>query len=152
METEVGKVVATRPGRARVEVKPSSLCGHCQMASSCGQESSGGRVIEAADPLGVSVDQRVRIEMSSGGLIGASLLAYIVPLITLFAGVLLGYNLANGARPEIWSGLGALAGLILGVVISRLAADWLGRRGKLTPTITAVVEGDGDLKECPHEN
>lgn len=136
METEVGKVIGTRPGRARVEVMQSSVCSHCEAASSCVHGTGGARIIEVDDPLGVSIDQRVRIELSSGGLIGASFLAYIVPLITLFLGTLAGFHF-GGRAVELWSGLGALAGLAAGLVVSRVAGTRFGK--KLTPAITGVV-------------
>jgi len=108
--------------------------------------TGGARIIEARDPLGVSVDQRVRIELSSGGLIGASFLAYIVPIIAMFIGVVLGYYLPGEERSDTWAGLGAVAGLGVGVLVSRVSADWLARRGKITPTITAIV-AEGDMEE-----
>jgi positive regulator of sigma E activity len=145
MESEIGKVIATRAGHARVEVAQSGICSHCEMASSCMQVAGGARIIEVNDPLGVSVDQHVRIELTSGGLVGASFLAYMVPLFGMLLGVILGFYVP-GSRNELWGGLGALLGLAIGVLASRLVGDWFGRHGKLTPTITAVVT-DGERKE-----
>lgn len=141
METEIGKVIATRPGYARVQVAQSCICSHCELASSCMYDTGGSRSIEVRDPLGVSRGQHVRIELTSAGLVGASFLAYMVPLITMFAGVILGFELAGHAHNELWAGIGALGGLAIGVVVSRLAGQWLSRRGRLTPTIAAVVVG-----------
>ena len=59
-QSEIGKVLETSNGRARVEVSPSGLCSHCEMASSCIPASSGNRIIEVADPIGVAPSQRVR--------------------------------------------------------------------------------------------
>jgi sigma-E factor negative regulatory protein RseC len=148
METEIGKVIGTRPGYARIEVMQSCVCSQCKVAASCVHDTGGTRIIEVRDPLGVSLNQRVRVELASASLIGASFLAYILPLITLFAGALLGFFLPAGAGNETWAGIGALCGLGIGVIVSRLTGQWLGKRGKITPTITAVVADDG--KENQH--
>ena len=142
MEAEIGRVVEVCAGSARVEVSQSSFCAHCEAASSCVPGSGGKRIIEVLDPLGVTVDQRVRIELSSGKLLWASFLAYLVPLLFLFAGAVLGFYSARSTMRELWGGLGAIAGLAAGLLVSRLLGQYLGRRGKLAPIITAVVAGE----------
>ena len=141
MEQEIGRVIGTRPGHARIEVTQSCVCSHCELESSCVHGTGGTRIIEAVDPLGVSVDQRVQIELSSGGLIGASFIAYMVPVAALFIGALAGFYVTDQA-PDMWAGVGALAGLGVGVMISRTLGRWFGRRGKLVPKITNVVTED----------
>jgi sigma-E factor negative regulatory protein RseC len=150
MESEIGKVISTRPGYARVEVTQSSMCAHCELTSSCAHGTGGARTIEVFDPLGVSVDQQVRVELSSRELLAASFLAYIVPLITLFVGAALGFFLSGRSRNEFGVGMGAFCGLGAGLLLARLAGQWFGRRGKLRPTITAVVSGE-NRRECDHE-
>jgi positive regulator of sigma E activity len=150
MESEIGKVIATRSGHARVEVSQSGMCSHCEMHSSCAMGAGGARIIEVNDPLGVSVDQHVRIELTSSGLVGASFLAYMVPLFGMLIGVILGFYVPE-SRNELWGGLGALLGLAIGVLASRLMGEWFGRQGKLTPTITAVVT-DEKRKEYDNED
>ena len=139
IQTETGKVIEVHAGRARVEVSQSGMCSHCEMASSCIPGGGGSRIIEVADPIGVSTDQRVRIELSGGKLIGASFLAYLLPLFGLFAGAIVGFYSAGSARADLWGTIGAIAGLTAGLLISRLLGQYFGRSGKLTPTITAVV-------------
>jgi sigma-E factor negative regulatory protein RseC len=143
MESEIGTVVETGVGRARVEVSQSGICAHCEMASSCVPTSGGKRTIEVLDPVGVSANQRVRIELGSGSLIGASFIGYILPLLGLFAGAAIGFYSALPALKERWGGLGAVAGLAAGLLASRLTGQYFGRRGKLTPTITAVLTDEG---------
>ncbi len=141
IESEIGTVVEARAGSAHVRISQSSICAHCDIASSCVPTSGGTRIIEVADPLGVSVAQRVRIELSSGKLIGASLLAYMLPVAGLFCGALTGFY-SPSASHEMWGGIGALAGLVIGLVVSRAAGQYFGRRGTLTPRITAVLSDD----------
>lgn len=149
VESEIGRVVETGVGRARVEITQSSICAHCEIASSCVPTSGGKRLIEVVDPLGVSVHERVRIELSSGKLLAASFLAYILPVITLFAGAIAAFALSRPGAQELWGGIGALAGLAVGVIISRGIGQRLGKRGSLTPVITAVVPTDEGKEQQP---
>ncbi len=142
MESEIGKVVDAGAGHARVEVTRSSMCAHCGAATSCIPTFRGNRIIEVADPLGVSANQRVRIELSGGGLVGASFLAYIVPLVTFFAGTVAGFYLLGETSGEAGGAIGAILGLAAGLVFSRWLARYFGNRGKLTPIITAIVPTD----------
>ncbi len=139
MESEIGRVIEVCAGSARVEISQSSLCAHCEVASSCVPGTAGKRIVKVLDPLGISVGQRVRIELSSAKLLWASFLAYLVPLLFLFAGAILGFYSARSTMRELWGGMGAIAGLTAGLLISRLLGQYLGRRGKLAPTITAVI-------------
>jgi sigma-E factor negative regulatory protein RseC len=151
METEIGTVIETHSGRARVEVSQSGLCEHCEMSSSCMSGVGTSRTIDVADPVGVSTGQRVRIELGSRELIGASLLAYLVPLIGMFIGAFLGFYLVDPASRELWAGVGAIIGLAGGFMISRIAAAGAAMRGKLTPVITAIVP-DENMEKQKSEN
>lgn len=146
VEVEVGRVLETRPGRARVEVTPGGICSHCEMSSSCMPASGGNRIIDVADPIGVSPGLRVRIELAAGRMVMASLLAYMVPLAGLFAGALTGFYSAARSSAELWGGVGAAAGLAVGFLVSRLLGERLASLGKLTPAITAVI-ADEDREE-----
>ncbi|MBI5114974.1 SoxR reducing system RseC family protein [Candidatus Poribacteria bacterium] len=150
METEIGRVVEARDGRARIEVSRSSMCAHCSAtkngaSASCVPAFGARRIIEVADPLGVSVNQCVRIELSGGELVWASLLAYIVPLTTFFAGAIVGLYGSESFRGDLWGGIGAVAGLAVGFTVSRWLGRFFGKQGKLTPTITAIVPSE-DVK------
>jgi sigma-E factor negative regulatory protein RseC len=140
IESEIGKVLETSAGRARVEVSPSGMCSHCDMASTCIPASSGNRIIEVADPIGVAPGLSVRIELASGKLLLASFLAYVFPLIFLFAGALLGFSATSESSGELGGGLGSLVGLAAGLLLSRMYAQRLAARGKINPVITGIVD------------
>ncbi len=139
METEIGKVLYVQDGRARVEVSPAGHCAQCEMANSCIPGAQGTRVIEVADPVGVSVGQEVHIELSGDKLVLASFLAYIIPLLGLCVGVFIGFAAAGDSQAEFWSGVGGCIGLIVGLLISRMAGQSLKSRGQLTPTIAGIA-------------
>jgi len=138
-ETEIGKVLEAGNGRARVEVSPTGMCSHCELESTCLPASSGNRIIEVADPLGVSPGRKVRIELSSGSFLLASFLAYILPLFGLLAAAITGYYSSPEESSELYASVGAIIGLVGGLLLSRMLAGRLADSGKITPTITGVV-------------
>lgn len=142
MEIEIGKVLEVREGRARVEISPGGYCAHCEMASSCMPGTQGTRVIEVADPVGVSVGQEVRIELGGDKLVLASFLAYIIPLLGLCAGAFIGFYGVGDPSTEFWSGIGGFIGLVVGLLFSRIVGQNLKNRGHLTPIIAAIVIND----------
>lgn len=139
IQVEIGKVIEAYAGRARVEVSQSGMCSHCEMSSNCVPGAGGIRIIEVADPIGVSANQQVRIELSGKELIGASFLAYLTPLIGLLIGAIVGFYSSGSARANLWGSIGAIVGLTSGLLISRLLGQHFTRSGKLTPTITDVI-------------
>ncbi len=147
VETEIGTVLETRAGRARVEVSPGGMCSQCELASSCLPASDGGRIIEVADPIGVAPGLRVRIELTGGKIVAASFLAYVVPLAGLVAGALIGFYAAAPASTELWGGIGAAAGLTAGFLVSRTLGQRLANRGRLTPIITGVIAQENGAKD-----
>jgi positive regulator of sigma E activity len=118
------------------------MCTHCGVEKNCVPAFGAKRIIEVADPLGVSMNQCVRIELSGGELVWASLLAYIVPLTTFFAGAIAGFYGSGSSTGDLRGGIGAVAGLAVGLVVSRWLGQFFGKRGKLTPTITAIVPSE----------
>jgi positive regulator of sigma E activity len=150
-ESETGKVLEVSGGRARVEVSPGGMCSHCEMASACMPAAGETRTIEVVDPLGVSPGQSVRVELGGGQVVLAALVAYAIPAVALFAGALIGFGVAPASSAELWSAVGAIACLVVGVLISRALGQRLGGRGKLIPVITAVVsDHDVEVKGDAH--
>ena len=146
-EIEIGKVLEAGAGRAKVEVSPTGMCAHCELASACVPTSGGSRIIEVADALGVSAGQRVRIELASGTFLLASFMAYILPLIFLFAGAFVGFYSAPDASTELYGAVGAIIALAAGLQFSRVLARRLSGRGKLTPAITGVLVDEDEEEQ-----
>ncbi len=146
-EVEIGKVLEVGGGRAKVEVSPTGMCAHCELASTCVPASGGTRIIDVADPLGVSVGRRVRIELGSGNFLLASFMAYILPLLVLFTGAAIGFYSAPDGSTELRGAIGAIVGLAAGLQLSRVLARRLSGDGKLTPAITGVLPDEDEERE-----
>ncbi len=157
MMTEKAKVVAVRGERALLETQRQSACGSCAVNKACGTGviarywSARPLRVEAHNEIGARVGEEVLVAVEDRFLVRGSLLVYLLPLLALFAGGLLGsvvggwlqpstggFELAGqeaGAREGWTIGL-ALLGLWLGFVGARHWARHLGGRHGL-PVIVA---------------
>jgi len=130
MLTETGSVVAVEDDGLWVETLKLSACGKCQARHGCGQKLLANynpemSYIKALYPE-CGADKRwvlgaqVVIGVDEHALVRATLLAYLVPLLTLIAGLFLGHL---AFEHEVSAALGALLGLIAGGVFVR----WYGK-------------------------
>lgn len=103
-----------------VSAAPAS-CGACG-GRGCGS-SIFSRVLHAdepeyrvANPIGATVGEAVVIGLPDGALLGAAFFAYLLPLLLLLTGALLGHAIAG----ELGAMLGSLCGLVLaGLALKR---------------------------------
>ncbi|MAT65728.1 MAG: Fis family transcriptional regulator [Gammaproteobacteria bacterium] len=122
MIEEQGQVLEAADGVAWVETRRQSVCGQCAVNKGCGTsvlaQVLGNRRsrVRVIDPVGVRPGQTVRIGIEEGAFLRGSLALYLLPLLCLFLGGLLGEVLAArlGILQEWPALLGALAGGGLG--------------------------------------
>lgn len=138
MIEEQATVVAVEPGRAQVETRRSGSCESCKARGGCSGLGGGREArVWVTDPLGVAMGERVVIAVPGELVVRASLLLYLVPVLALLAGAVLGNRLAPdfGLNPD-------LGAAILGVVAMSLAfgaARLLGHRAGPGPRIVNRV-------------
>lgn len=138
MIEEQATVVAVEPGRAQVETRRSGACESCKARGGCSGLGGGREArVWVADPLGVGVGERVVISVPGGVVVQASLWLYLVPVLALLGGAVLGNRLAPGY------GLNAdLGAAVLGMLAMALAfavARVMGRRVGAGPRIVDRV-------------
>ena len=118
-----GIVTAVEGGFALIETERAVGCGQCQ-GRGCGTgvlsqfACSGSREIKALNDLGAQAGERVVIGIADGALLKGASVAYVLPLLLLLAGALLGSS--YGAGRDIAAVLGALAGLGAGMALARI--------------------------------
>jgi sigma-E factor negative regulatory protein RseC len=141
----IARVVRIDGGTAWFEPEQTTSCGHCASSAACGASSSAtgsgtgigsiARRIELRrfaldDANDLHVGERVVIGVDDRSLIKASLTAYALPLVTALAAG----GLAQGAYGDDLLTMAAMAtGLFGGLLIARIAARTLTRRGELSP-------------------
>jgi sigma-E factor negative regulatory protein RseC len=142
---ERATVVEVQPGRARVQTLRSGACGSCKARGGCSGLGGGREArVWVSDPLGVTVGDRVVIAVPGGTVVRASLLLYLVPVVALLAGAILGNRLAPhlGMEPD-------LGAVLLGVLAMALAfggARLAGARSGEGPRVERRVS-DGQEQE-----
>jgi sigma-E factor negative regulatory protein RseC len=142
-----GFVKAVDGGHVLLEIEPAaSGCGACHAADACASralmEPADGRCTVRWMPnhIGAHVGDRVVLTTADGTVGSVALLVYLLPALLLLAGAALG---------TVWSGtdggavLGALAGLVLAVLVLRACQRRLTRRGELLMAL--------ELESAPRE-
>ena len=120
---QTAKVVRVLPdGRAEVAVKRQSACGHD--CSKCG----GGCaelavlptvVVKAENPVRAMAGDMVTVESSSGRVLGAAMVVYLVPVILFFVGYFVGAALGLSGGAVAVGLAGFAAGVICAVLLDR---------------------------------
>lgn len=126
-----GRVVESMDGRVEVCFNRPEACDHC---SGCaGQKHKTLVTLKGNAPLGSTVD----VEMPAKQVFKASVLAYVVPMLLLFAGLALGMAVFKN------EGLAALTGLVcmgLSWAILRYTEKYLQKKRNWQPYIVAIHE------------
>ncbi len=146
METPRGTVVSlvTRENDrvATIDVDVAAVCARCAAGKGCGAGLLAGtgpkRRIEAVagHELGLRPGDTVELSLEPRSLLYASFVAYGAPLIGALSAAAIAYALSFG---DAEAAAASLAGVVAGVVFSRL---YLGRRACLNrfePTVSRVL-------------
>ena len=133
-----GTIIAIENAQATVEITGCESCGGCRICATFGDSSK--RLVVNAIP-GLRIQQRVRIEgLGVSSWLGVAMV-FVVPLLGLVLGVILGQAIpVAGLTPDTFSiilGLGLLgAGFGGALLYERLVL----RRKKVSPHIARILE------------
>ncbi len=140
MIEEAAVVVEAGVGYAWVETRRRSACGACSASDGCGtamlaQVWGDRRVrVRALSTLPLQPGDAVIVGLAEGALLRGSLLVYLLPLVLLVAGALLGQAAFAGAgeEPVILSGA---VGLGLGFLAARVVSRRLRSDTRFQPVV-----------------
>src|SRR5512138_2159744 len=99
---ETGKVVSTKNDRAEVEVAAKGECEHCTAAGICNWTGTSVRKVLAVNKAGAGAGDLVELETVEGSGAKSNLLVFGIPVLLMFAGVLIGGLIV---RKDMWSGI-----------------------------------------------
>lgn len=91
MQHETGVVVSVDGDSAEVELERTSACKGCK---GCSMTSKGTMLASAHNDIGARLGDRVLLVLDESRLLKAAAVVYLVPLVALLGGFLLGYGLA----------------------------------------------------------
>jgi sigma-E factor negative regulatory protein RseC len=147
MIEEIGTVVELKGKHTAVIMcRKSSLCEHCATSGSCAlSDDDQTRLIEVQNLLGASVGERVRIATSTRSFLQSSFLLYIVPLIALVIGAVIGKIVgelpAVALDPNLLSAVFGVFFMVGSFVILRVGSRALVHESYM-PKIVAVLRDE----------
>ena len=147
MIEEIGTVVELKSKlNAVVMCQKSSLCENCATNGHCALgDDDKTRLIEVQNPLGATVGEQVRIATTTKSFLQSSFLLYIVPLIALVIGAivgkLIGENLAVGINPDLLSAVFGVFFMIGSFVLLRVGTSALLQENYM-PKIIEILRDD----------
>lgn len=144
MLEETGVVVEATEQYAWIQTQRQASCGHCASKSSCGTASLaqvlGQKYTEVRvdNHLAVKKGDTVIIGLEEQALVTTSLLAYLLPLISLFVVAVLYESVApslNLPTSELFSVIAGFVGLGLGLVSVKKVSQYLARHAQYQPIL-----------------
>ncbi|MEW5914116.1 MAG: SoxR reducing system RseC family protein [Thermodesulfobacteriota bacterium] len=148
---EEGLVVQTMGGLAQVQTIQQEACKSCGARGAC--HTLGGdkkRIVAALNQAQAQAGDRVLLSMSRKGVLSASFLVYILPVVALLGGAALGKRLGPGWGWEGQTGavvLGLASLLVVWWILRKISAR-LAKRRELTVKVVRILEkGVGDAVE-----
>ena len=143
MAKATGIVIRTLEGnRADVVANKQGGCGSCSSAHSCHTSTAARKMTTTAiNPVGAEPGDMVVIDVSTGRLLKGLALIYLLPVVGLLGGVIIGANatavvsMTETGSALLFGGIGLALGLGLVVSVSRL----LSAGDAFTPVISRIV-------------
>ncbi|WP_303720966.1 SoxR reducing system RseC family protein [Malonomonas rubra] len=148
MIEEVGTVVELKaPEIAVVQCKRNSACDHCPSSSVCKMGDDGEvMLVDAFNGVGAKVGDRVRIVTSTKHFLQSSFMLYIVPIIGLLIGALIGQNIGDrgtlGIEPSLFSALLGVTFLIVTFLGIRFVTRKLKREAFMPHIVNIKARAD----------
>ena len=147
MMEEEGRVVRLEDNYAIIHTERGSSCDGCGAKASCHAMSGGesGKTMEmrVVNDMGAKMGDTVRVAIESVVLLKSSFLVYIVPLIFLIAGGIVGDNYARanmpGSDPDTVAGLAGIVCLIISFLLIRVWSKSLDKKPEYQPKIVRIL-------------
>lgn len=108
METEEGKIISFKDGKAVVQMEAGSQCTHCGARHACSAMGGLVRQIEIPAKNDVQVGDHVTISYQSQSRIVSAIIVFMLPVLFLIAGYFIGFSLFGTEGKAILTSLGGL--------------------------------------------
>jgi sigma-E factor negative regulatory protein RseC len=138
MAVEAGTVKIVKDGMVLVEVEAGSGCGSCQARGSCMMGSSGRtRSLWIKKSLDVHPGERVHFGIEEKGVVMASFLLYLFPVIMLVAGMVAGGSYSDflGMKEETAAIVAGVCGIAAAFIIIRVVTPIIRKKRSFEPVL-----------------
>ena len=142
MSTEEGTIIKVYEDKAWVKVRRNSACSTCNCQSSC--SSLGGENIMEAEAINTAngqVGDRVLLRIPDKALWKMSFVLYMIPVIFLMAGVVIGMSLAKSysMKPELGGLILGVLGCVLSYIIIKIISRAIRDDKEYVPEIVSII-------------
>ena len=141
MNIEIGIVVQVQGNRILVEAESGAGCACCAAKDGCiTRDDRRKRVLWMDNTLDAGTGDRVCFRVEERGMILASVLLYLVPVIFLFIGIVAGSYLyvRMGMDQDIAAIILGLAGIVLSFVFIRLVSPRISASRVVQPALVSI--------------
>jgi sigma-E factor negative regulatory protein RseC len=146
MITEDGVVLEVRSDGVLVQPERGERCEGCS-TQFCRTDEGGGLIIEAKDPIGAKVGQRIRLEIQEASLTEYSFYLYGLPLVALvigaFGGTWIGSRLGLGSGTDVIAVAAALGLTVAALLFSKSRIRKMEASKSYQPVVIEILEGGG---------
>lgn len=143
MIVEQGTIKEIKGASALIEAKRSAECESCASKALCSPDSDDMMLIEADNPVGAEVGNKVLFSMPASAVLKAGTLVYLLPLICFIIGVVIGQIAVPVVAPELNKDLVSAAIGFIFVVFAFGFIRYYGRSVERTnafrPTVTKIL-------------
>lgn len=141
---QIGYVVYSDNDTAVLDVRRVTACG-----DKCGTCGSGCNVpatrIKVKNVLGVKLGDFVEVRMKTSAVLKSAFIAYIIPLVMLLIGILLGMNISKGLGMSSYESIGFLTGLIflaISFIILRYMDNKMKKDKNIEMELVRILDND----------
>lgn len=142
MSTEEGTITKVVEDKAWVRIRRSAMCDVCNHKSACSVLSGNESIeAEALNTANGKEGDRVLIQIPSKSLWKISFILYMIPLIFLISGIIIGMKLAKNysLEPELGALLFGVIGCILSLFLIKLFAKQVRKNKEYTPEVVKII-------------
>lgn len=143
MIEEEGTVLELRGEAAIIKARRTTTCESCISKDLCKSLTETEMVVEADNPAGARVGDKVVFTIGAATLLKAGVLFYLLPLIAFITGVVTGQvlipSVLPGKNPDLASAAFGFLFLALTLVGLRLYGRNAEKKSKLRPRVLRVV-------------
>ena len=142
MHKEEGIVTEIKGQQILVESIPSDMCNTCAIQGSClsGIEERK-RKIWIVNSKNARPGDTVEFGIEEGTVIASSLVLYLIPVVMLLGGALVGYQTDYfGIDADLKSALGGFIGLIISFGIIKVISSFAVRKKGFNPVLLRIVK------------